>query len=147
MSVTEILSAKSDPRTVHTIGCAATVIDATKLMNQKKIGALPVVNDKGRVAGMFTERDVLRRVVAQQRDPLTTRVRDVMTSPVAVCTVEHGIDEVRSMMRNKRIRHLPVVDGEQRLIGMISIGDLNAYLLRNGQIENQYMHEYIHGRC
>jgi len=94
---------------VVTIGAADSALTAATLMNERGIGGL-VVLDAGRVAGMFTERDILRRVVAMKRDPAATPVRDVMTTPVAFCRRETTLGECRAVMTEKRIRHLPVVD-------------------------------------
>lgn len=142
-TVREILAKKGTH--VWSVGKDATVLDAALLMNEHRIGAL-VVLEGGRVAGMFTERDVLRRIVAAQRDPVQTRVAEVMTEEVACCTPETSIDEARGAMKNRRIRHLPLVDNDRRLLGMISIGDLNAYQA-DGQEQTIYLlQEYLYGR-
>lgn len=130
---------------VHCIDPMSTVLAATQRMNAERIGAL-VVTEKGRVAGMFTERDVLRRVVAEQRDPAKVLVRDVMTTPVACCEPEMSIDDARGVMKNRRIRHLPVVTQEGELLGLISIGDLNAYDVSGQQTTIHLLHEYLYGR-
>jgi CBS domain-containing protein len=114
-------------------------------MNDHKVGAV-VVADEGRLVGMFTERDVLRRVVGERRDPVTTLVGAVMTSEVVCCTPETSIEEARGAMKNRRIRHLPVVDGEGHLMGMISIGDLNAYHVNSQEQTIHLLHEYLYGR-
>jgi CBS domain-containing protein len=130
---------------VLTIGKEATVLDAALLMNEHKVGAL-VVTHGGDVAGMFTERDVLRRVVGEQRDPARTRVEEVMTADVFCCTPQTTIDEARGAMKNRRIRHLPVVDAGRRLCGLISIGDLNAHQMTSQEHTIHLMHEYLYGR-
>ena len=130
---------------VWTVGPQATVMQAATLMNEYKIGAL-VVTDAGRIVGMFTERDVLRRVVGEHRDPLTTLVADVMTAEVLCCTPRTLLEEARTVMKERRIRHLPVVDAEDRLLGLISIGDLNAYEAFSLEQTIFLMDEYIHGR-
>ena len=119
-----------------TIKPAATVLDAAKLMNEHHIGALVVTDearvDRGKakgsavVVGIFTERDVLTRIVAKKKDPSKTRVADVMTSPVMTCSTHTTLEEVRRAMREKRVRHMPVLDGEDALCGIVSIGDLNT---------------------
>ncbi len=109
---------------VAALGPEATVLDAAALMNERGIGSVVVIDDKKRLAGIFTERDVLRRVVAEQRDPATTKLADVMTSPVACAALHTTLDEIRNVMRQRRIRHLPVVE-HKRVVGMVSIGDLN----------------------
>ncbi len=128
---------------VFAVAEGATVLDAARVMNERRVGAL-VVTQGEHVVGIFTERDVLNRVVAARRDPGETRVGDVMTTPVAVCGPETSRDECRAVMREKRIRHLPVVD-DDRLVGIISIGDI----LLNGEAESEetirYLYEYMHG--
>ena len=131
---------------VFTIGPEATVMDAATLMNEHKVGALVVIDDGRGVIGMFTERDVLRRVVGEQRDPLTTHVADVMTTEVACATPATTIEEARGAMKNRRIRHLPLVDDDRRLMGLISIGDLNAYETSDHEYTIYMLQEYLYGR-
>ena len=142
-TVQEILQVKGSR--VHCVEPDTTVLEATQRMNAERIGAM-VVTDQGRVAGMFTERDVLRRVVGERRDPATTRVAEVMTTEVVCCTPGTAIDEVRGAMKNRRIRHLPVVDDEGRLLGLVSIGDLNAHQATAQEQTIYLMHEYLYGR-
>jgi CBS domain-containing protein len=130
---------------VLTIGPTASVLQAATLMNERRVGALVVVEGE-RVVGMFTERDVLRRVVAERRDPDATRVADVMTAAVVVCTPETTLDEARGVMRDRRIRHLPVADTAGQLRGLISIGDLNAQLQAAQEQTVVMLTEYIQGR-
>ncbi len=141
-TVRDILSEKGSH--VLSIGEDATALDGALLMNEHKIGALAVLRD-GRIAGMFTERDILQRVVAEQRDPSSTLVGDVMTRRITVAGIETSIDEARSLMKHKRIRHLPVVDNDMRLLGLISIGDLNAHLMDDQVKTVDAMREYIYG--
>src|SRR5687767_5452992 len=100
-----ILSSKDSQ--VHTISPEATVLEATQIMNQHKIGAL-VVTEGDRISGIFTERDVLRRVVGNPVPPSEIVVADVMTQDVMWCTAATEIDEAGRIMRDCRIRHLPV---------------------------------------
>lgn len=123
----------------------ATVLEATQLMNRHKIGAL-VVTELGRLLGIFTERDVLRRVVAEERNPAATRIEDVMTTDVACAQGQTTLDEVASVMKHRRIRHLPVCDDQGRLEGMVSIGDLNAWEADGQETTIRWLSEYIHGR-
>src|SRR5262245_17190323 len=124
----------------------ATVLEAAQTMNEHKVGALVVVDPRGEVAGIFTERDVLRRVVGEQRDPASTRVADVMTKDVFCCALDMTTDEARYEMRVRRIRHLPVADENGKLAGLISIGDLNAELQASQEQSLHFMQEYIAGR-
>jgi CBS domain-containing protein len=121
------------------------VLQAALLMNEHRVGALVVVED-GRVVGMFSERDVLQRVVAQRKDPEAATVGEVMTAAVVCCSPETSVDEARGVMRDRRIRHLPVVEADGRLLGLISIGDLNAHLQAAQEQTVFLLSEYIQGR-
>lgn len=121
-SVANLLKTKG--RQVVTIDPEATVVQAARLMNTHRIGSVVVVVD-GRPVGIFTERDVLTRIVAAEKNPATTRVREAMTDRILTCTPETSLEAVRHTMRAERIRHLPVVE-DGKLCGMVSIGDLNT---------------------
>jgi CBS domain-containing protein len=142
-TVRDILSRKDTH--VFTVGKHASVLDAALLMNEHRIGALVVLEDE-RVIGIFTERDVLQRVVAGQRDPKHTLVAEVMTTEVACCTFATPLSEAQGAMKNRRIRHLPVVDDEQQLLGMVSIGDLNAFEASDAEHTIYLLQEYLYGR-
>ncbi|HEX9216877.1 MAG TPA: CBS domain-containing protein [Gemmatimonadales bacterium] len=138
-TVREILAKKGSD--VLTIAPGETVLRAAQVMNDRGIGGL-VVAEGGRPVGIFTERDILRRVVAQQRDPATTKVAEVMTAPVTACGPDTPVDECAAMMTEKRIRHLPVV-GERVLAGVITIGDVLAFQVREQQATIDYMHHFM----
>ena len=125
-----------------TRGPEATVLEGAALMNERGLGSVVVLDDKKRLAGIFTERDVLRRVVAEQRDPATTKRADVMTSPVACAAPHTTLDEIRNVMRQRRIRHLPVAD-RKRVVGMVSIGDLNQAEHEVQEQTIQYLEQYM----
>lgn len=131
---------------VLTVGAEVTVLDAALRMNEHRIGSLVVVDEAGQVAGIVTERDVLRRVVARRRDPGEALVGEVMTQEVVCCRPEATVDEARAVFKHRRIRHLPVVGEDGRLEGMISIGDLNAWQLDGAELELNYLHDYLAGR-
>jgi CBS domain-containing protein len=121
-----------------------TVLDAARTMNQQRVGAVVVTRGE-MVVGIFTERDILCRIVAAQRDPAAVPVGEVMSSPVACCTPQTTREECRAVMRTKRLRHLPVVhDG--RLQGMISIGDLYESAEATQQETIEFLHEYLYGK-
>ncbi len=124
--VSQVLARKQDAgtRRVATVSPRTTVLEAARLMNDQKIGSLVVCGDSGEVLGIITERDFLRRVIAAEKNPASTSVEEVMTRDVLTCTPETRLDEIRVTMREKCIRHMPVV-GADGLVGMISIGDLN----------------------
>ncbi len=143
-TVKDILATKGGH--VQSIGRHASVLDAALLMNEHKIGSL-VVMEEGQVVGMITERDLLQRVVAGRLDPGSTPVYQVMTGEVVCCRTYTPLDEARGVMKNRRIRHLPVVDEDRHLLGLISIGDLNAYLSHDQERTIHVLEEYIHGRA
>lgn len=130
---------------VYTISPDATVLEATNRMNHHKIGALIVMND-GHMVGIFTERDVLRRVVGAQLDPAKVKVFDVMTTDLITCTPSTDMEEIAETMRARRCRHLPVVDVEGELLGLISIGDVNAHNAQRRDMELHFLSEYVYGR-
>jgi CBS domain-containing protein len=141
-TVREIVSLKGTH--IESISPRITVFEAAVHMNERKIGALLVL-DQDRLVGIVTERDILQRVVAQRRDAAETLVEEVMTTEVACCQSDTSIEEARGVMKNRRIRHLPVVDAEERLLAMISIGDLNAYQTTAQEQTIHLLHEYIYG--
>mgnify|MGYP000917587395 CR=1 FL=1 len=142
-TVREILLRKGNQ--VFTISPQATILDAACVMNEHKIGCLLVLqNDE--IAGILTERDLLERVVAQCRQPDRMFVHEAMTADVLYCRPHTDLDEVRSIMKDYRLRHLPVVDLQGTLHGMISIGDLNAWEVQTHEATITVLTEYIHGR-
>lgn len=142
-TVSDVLSSKGMSR-VHSIAPSASVLDAVEKMNQHKIASL-LVMEEGQILGIFTERDVLQRVVGQLLRPAETPVGEVMTRDV-VCIERHtDLDDVSTLMKERRIRHLPVCDGGQ-VIGMISIGDVNAMHTSRQEATLHYLNEYIYGR-
>ena len=134
-----ILSQKG--RDVITIVPDDSIHAAANLMNQRGIGGL-VVTDDGQMVGIITERDVLRRVVAERRDPATTAVREVMSTPVVSCRAEAKLEECGAVMTAKRIRHLPVADNDG-LVGIITSGDILAYQVEDQQATIQHLNSYI----
>lgn len=144
MATVRDILAKKGPQ-VWSIGGEATVLRAAQFMTEHRIGALLVL-DGDRIVGMFSERDILQQIVAEGRDPARTMVGDVMTTEVACCTLDTPLGEARGAMKNRRIRHLPVVDGAERLLGIISIGDLNAFQVADQEQTIFLLNEYLYGR-
>lgn len=143
--VSELLGVKG--AAVATIDPSASVLDAARAMNERKIGSLVVVaRSKGaeRVVGIITERDILTRVVAMERSPSRTRVEEVMTPDPISCCPETTLEELRGVMKERRVRHVPVVEGGL-LSGMVSIGDLNAAEARDLTQTIGYLKAYIAG--
>jgi CBS domain-containing protein len=141
-TVQDILNGKGG--CVHCVVPEATALDAIRQMNEHKVGALVVAQGR-RVVGMFTERDVLRRVVGEERPPSAVLIRDVMTTPVTCCEPGMDLNDVRMVMKTRRIRHLPVVVNDE-LIGLVSIGDVNAFYTEGQAQEIHMLHEYLYGR-
>ncbi len=141
--VSEIIDKKGGD--VATVGREDTAIRAVEIMNERRIGAVVVAND-GKVVGIFTERDLLNRIVAKGLDAATTPVKDVMSTPVACCQLSTDLTEAQSVMTNKRVRHLPVVEGDD-LVGIVSIGDLMARQVTDQQNTIRYLNEYLYGRA
>lgn len=141
-TVAEILQEKSGD--VKKIDGDATVLDAVRAMVEANIGALLVTAD-GDIAGIFTERDYLRRMAVEGRRAEDTLVRDVMTSPLVYVTPETSVDESMALMTDRRIRHLPVADGGA-IVGMVSIGDLVKFQSKQQSFQIQYLTDYISAR-
>ena len=134
---------KGDGDSVVSVGAKATVLEAARLMAEKHVGAV-VVTEGGRVTGIFTERDLLNRVVAQRLLPEATRVEEVMTAPVACCSPDTTRAECIAFMRRRRIRHLPVVE-DGRLAGIVSIRDILEDVTAEQEETILHLHEYMHG--
>jgi CBS domain-containing protein len=141
-SVAQILKSKPN-QSVHTITASDSVYDAIKLMAEKQIGALVVI-DRDSVAGIITERDYARKVVLKDRSSKTTPVRDIMSKAVRFVRPDQSSDECMALMTDRRIRHLPVID-QERLVGMISIGDLVKNIIAEQQFTIQQLEHYISG--
>jgi len=140
--VSSVLAEKG--RGVYTIGRGATVAEAVREMNEKGVGAL-LVMDGRKPAGIFTERDVLRRIVDADRDPAMTRVAEVMTRQLIAIAPDAHVEDAMSLMTERRFRHLPVMeDGE--LVGMLSSGDLLRWMTLHQEDHIRAMTEYITGR-
>ena len=143
-TVREILRNKGSH--VVSIGPEASALDAARLMNEKTVGSL-LVMDGQNVVGIVTERDLLRRVLAERRDSAQTTVDEVMTAEILCCQPHTTIEEARLVMRDRRLRHLPVIDDAGQLHGLISIGDLNAFEAHSNEVTIHVLTEYIHGRA
>lgn len=141
-TVREILAVKGTQ--VASIRPHATIYEAAERMNELRIGSLAVL-DGNRLIGILTERDILRKVVGMRRDPTEALVEDVMTSEVVCCQQHTRLEEASGVMTNRRIRHLPVLGDEGELLGMISIGDLNAHQTHTQELTIKLLHEYIYG--
>jgi CBS domain-containing protein len=121
----------------------ASVLDAVTLMADHSVGSL-LVMDGQVLKGIVTERDYARKVIIKGRSSDTTRVGEIMTSEVVTATLQQTVKECMTVMTERKIRHLPVVDDE-RVVGMISIGDLVQAIIAHQQEEIQHLEQYISG--
>jgi CBS domain-containing protein len=141
-NVAQILQSKSDP-TVHTVVPTASMFDAVKLMAEKNIGALLIMEGET-IVGMVSERDYARKVVLMGRSSKETTVRDIMTCPVMYVDPQQSTEECMALMTAKRLRHLPVLD-DGKLIGLISIGDLVKDIISEQNFTIEQLQRYISG--
>ncbi len=128
---------------VFTIPTTVTVAEAVQEMNAHKVGSVLVMNGL-RLAGIFTERDVLRRVVGADIDPRFTPITKVMTAEVLTIEPTATVQEVMDIFANRRCRHLPVMI-EGRLLGLISIGDVSRWVANSHRVEAESLRQYIAG--
>lgn len=127
-----------------TVDADATVLAAVERMVEANVGSL-LVTERGRIAGIVTERDYLRRVALEGRTERDTLVREIMSSPLIVVSPDTPLDECRSLMTERRIRHLPVaVDGQ--VVGLVSIGDLVKFASDRQSYQLRYLEEYVAAR-
>jgi CBS domain-containing protein len=125
-----------------TVTADTSVLDASTLMVDRGVGGVMVV-EEGRLMGIFTERDVLRRVVAVRLDPTSTLVRDVMTAPVLTVAPETPLEACRALRSERRIRHLPVI-ADGALVGLVSSGDVLALEVAERQETIQHLESYVY---
>ena len=127
---------------VVSIQPTASVLEAARLMNDRGVGGVVVVDEANALLGIFTERDILRRVVAAGLPPETTSVADVFTRDIVTCTPDMNVEEIGSIMTTRRVRHLPVVD-TRGLHGVVTIGDLLAHRLSDQETTIQHLNSYV----
>jgi CBS domain-containing protein len=126
---------------VLTITPDTLVYDAIYMLAQHEIGAL-IVKQGNRVVGIFSERDYARKIILQDRSSRSTRVAEVMTTNVVYAEPSQSIDDCMSLMTNKRVRHLPVMDNGS-LVGIVSIGDLVREIISDQQSTIELLEQYI----
>jgi len=140
--LSEILDEKGAD--VLRIEADASVFEAVKRMVEANVGSL-LVTEGGEITGIVTERDYLRRVALEGRTDKETAVREIMSSPLIVVTPQTTIDECMALMTDRRIRHLPVVDGGE-VVGVVSIGDVVKFKSMQQSFEIKYLTDYITAR-
>jgi CBS domain-containing protein len=122
----------------------ATVREAAALMNERSVGGLLVVDDRKQLIGVFTERDILRRVIVPGRDPETTPVHEVHTTDVFTCHPDTSLEECSAIMTARRVRHVPVAD-DQTVYGVVTIGDVLAFRVAEHESTIEYLNGYMFG--
>jgi len=141
-TIGKLVQAKSSGK-VWTIGPDALVYEALEQMAAHDVGALVVV-EGGKVVGIFSERDYARKVILKGKSSKTARVREMMATPVLYATPDLTLDECMELMTEKRVRHLPVMDGSN-LVGIVSVGDVIKRIIANQHHEIRQLEKYIQG--
>jgi CBS domain-containing protein len=142
-TVRDILRVKG--HVVYSIQPNDTVFDALSVLVDKNVGALVVLTEDDQVLGIFSERDYARRVILKGRASKETLIRDIMTENPFTVSEDDSIQDCMVKMTDKHIRHLPVTDDQQRLVGMISIGDVVKYVIDEQQFIIDNLEGYIKG--
>ncbi len=128
---------------VHSLAASATLEDAARELNEKRVGALVVIDAEGAIIGVFSERDLVREVARRGAAALTGDVASAMSREVITAHPEETIDDCLGRMTDRRVRHLPVIVEQMRLVGIVSIGDLVKHRIAAAEAENAAMQAYI----
>lgn len=142
MTVKQILDQKG--RDVVTVSPSMVTEEAVRFLGDNKIGAVVVTGDGGKIAGILSERDIVRAVGQKGADALTAPISTIMTSKVTTCGEDHTINQVMELMTNGRFRHMPV-EKEGKLVGIISIGDVVRRRIEDVEREAEDIKAYIAG--
>jgi CBS domain-containing protein len=128
---------------VHSLAANATLEDAARELNEKRVGALVVIDAEGAIIGVFSERDLVREVARRGAEALGGDVASAMSREVITAHPDETIDDCLGRMTDRRVRHLPVIAEEARLVGIVSIGDLVKHRIAATEAENAAMQAYI----
>ena len=142
-TVAEILRAKPHAA-IYSVSPDTTVLDAMKMMAEKGVGALVVLDDKGRLAGIVSERDYARKVALLERPSFNVPISEIMTADVLTVSPRDTSQECMQLMTDRHLRHLPVL-AEGELIGLLSIGDLVKHTIADQASLIQQLEQYIRG--
>ncbi|MBX3430023.1 MAG: CBS domain-containing protein [Hyphomonadaceae bacterium] len=128
---------------VHTLAASATLEDAARELNEKRVGALVVIDAEGAISGVFSERDLVREVARRGAKALQDDVASAMSREVITAHPDETIDNCLARMTDRRVRHLPVIAEEVQLVGIVSIGDLVKHRIALAEAESAAMQAYI----
>lgn len=142
MLVKTILKAKARGAGVVTVSPEASIAEAARLLASHRIGALVAVEDSGATAGILSERDIVRGMAGHD-NVASAKVRELMTASVLTCREEDSIERLMQIMTAKRIRHLPVVDSDDRLVGIVTIGDVVKSRLDEADMDLDNLRHYV----
>ena len=144
MLIEHILRRKG--RDVVPVAAVDPVTAAIGVLGERNIGAVVVTADDGRIVGILSERDVVRALAQEGPGALQRTVGDLMTTEVTTCALQSTTDELMAVMTDQRIRHIPVVDAERTLVGIVSIGDVVKTRIGELETETETLHDYLSGR-
>ncbi len=144
ISAQTILESKDS--TIYTITPTTLIAEACKILTEKRIGCVIALDETNKIAGILSERDIVNAIANADEPVLNNQAKQHMTSNVILCHPDDSIDELMSSMSERRIRHLPVVDDNETLLGVISIGDIINHRMSELELESDAMHQYIEGR-
>ncbi len=141
--VSQILKTKGNK--VWSIAPQETTYKALQLMSEENLGALLVI-DKGKVVGLFSERDYARKVILKGKSSKTTKVSELMTKEVLFVDPDTSVEDCMLLMTENFVRHLPVME-KKHLVGMVTQGDVVKQLIADQKFENEELERYIHDEC
>jgi CBS domain-containing protein len=146
MKVEKILENKD--KEVFSVHIEAIVSDALYILNEKNIGALMVLDGSGNIQGIVTERDVMRRCYHSQTNVKGLAIKDVMTprEKLIVARADDDINDLMGAMTQNRVRHIPVVDEHDKVVGMVSIGDIIKAMLKDKEYQIRHLKDYIESK-
>lgn len=144
MLIEHILQRKG--RDVVTVAATDPVTDAVAVLGGRNIGAVVVTADERRIVGILSERDVVRALATEGPSALQRTVGDLMTTEVTTCVLASTTDQLMGVMTEQRIRHVPVVDDDTALVGIVSIGDIVKTRIGELETETETLHDYLSGR-
>jgi CBS domain-containing protein len=142
-TVSQVLKVKGNE--VWSVSPDTLVYKALQMMQDKGVGALIVIDENSKVAGIVSERDYARKVILEGRSSKETFTKEIMSTELYVVTPANTVDECIALMTEKRVRHLPVLE-KGKLVGLVSIGDVVKSIIKEQRIEIQHLNDYIMGK-